>query len=131
MTSKTKISRRDFLKLNGIISSMAAVSLACPAIAVAKTLPIHESAQFDDLTYVTPSIRFGTPTDIAATWSGSAWSVDNQGVIRMYDRKQGVWLADADAADLDADFPPRNQLVLARWGRPSGMNQMLMVLANS
>jgi hypothetical protein len=132
MFQNTRISRRNFLKLNAMLSSAVAVSIALPAVAVAKSIPTAASAAPEALDLAHPTaIRFGTPTDVAATWHGVAWSVDASGVIRKYDPAQRVWVSDADEADLEGDFPLNSELVLARWGRPSGPNQMLMVLAQA
>ncbi len=130
MFQNTRISRRNFLKLNAVLSSALAVSVALPAATMAKMVPvpIPDPAPADDANIdftQQPAIRFGTPTDVAATWPNDVWSVDANGVIRKFDRAQHIWLPDAD----EIDFPIGSQLVLARWGRPSGPNQMLMVLA--
>lgn len=138
MFQNTRLSRRNFLKLNAVLSSAAAVSVVLPAVAAAKSIPVTapvatdhtDSLEHIELMHPT-TVRYGTPTDVAATWPGEAWSVDAAGVIRKYDHQQRLWVQDADEADLDGDFPVGSQLVLARWGRPAGPNQMLMVLADA
>lgn len=124
-----RISRRSFLKINAVLASAAAISIALPAAALAKSLPAtgqSPTAEPIELDIALPvAVRFGTPTDVAATWAGQAWSVDVEGVIRKFDRSRGYWVTDGD----ESDFPLNSQMVLARWGRPAGPNQMLMVLA--
>jgi anaerobic selenocysteine-containing dehydrogenase len=125
-----RISRRNFLKLNAIIGSALAVTVALPAAAVVAASAASSTAPgVEDILTHTPTVRFGTPTDVAVTWAGDAWSVDAEGIMRRFDRAHHTWLRDGDGTDDEADFPVGSQLVLARWGRPSGPNQMLMVLA--
>ena len=133
MITHTRISRRDFFKLNGLIGGAAAAALLptmAPTIAQAARKPTSPSATaqtappIQDLDWRTLPVRYGTPTDLARTLQGQIWSVDRDGVIHQFDEQLGVWRADAS----EADFPSGSQLVLARWGRPSGPNQMLMVL---
>jgi hypothetical protein len=125
-----RLSRRNFLKLNAIVGSALAVAVAVPdaaAVAAGSASSSSAEAGVNDLLSQAPALRFGTPTDVAATWPGVAWSVDAEGTIRRFDRARRAWLP--DGADDEGDFPPGSQLVLARWGRPAGPNQMLMVLA--
>lgn len=128
MFDQHRFSRRNFLKLNAIVGSALAVTVALPAAAaVAAGTASAPEATVEDLMSHAPGLRFGTPTDVAAAWPGQAWSVDAAGAIRRFDRVRRTWLP--DAASDEADFPAGSQLVLARWGRPAGPNQMLMVLA--
>lgn len=132
MFEQTRITRRNFLKLNAALSGALALTAALPALAATNlNTPITSAtAAKDGIDLPQPSvIRFGTPTDVAATWSGAAWSVDAEGVIHRFDRTSQIWLP--DEADEEADFPAGSRFVLTRWGRPSGPNQMLMVLADA
>jgi hypothetical protein len=122
-----RLSRRNFLKLNAIVGSTLAVAVALPAAAVPAASAANQTAlQIDDLLAHKPAICFGTPTDVAATWPGQAWSVDAEGAIRIFDRAHHVW--QPETSDDMTDFPTGSQLALARWGRPAGPNQMLLVL---
>ena len=120
---KTTISRRGFLKLSASTTGALALPWALPSLLTATPALAHDTST--DLPQTTV-IRFGTPTDVAATWAGTTWAVDAEGTICRYDRAERVWVP--DDADEGAEFPAGSHYVLARWGRPSGGSQMLMVL---
>jgi len=151
MNGTTRISRRTFLKLSAALGGALAVSGALPALAAAEpslraarasalpsvaasgtigTLPSTTAGDAGSSAHDLPhptAIRFGTPTDVAATWFGEAWSVDANGAIHRFDHTTQAWLP--DEADAEANFPLNSRFVVARWGRPTGASQMLMVLS--
>jgi hypothetical protein len=123
-----RLTRRTFFKLNTLIGGALAVSVLLPGAAVAQALPQDEPpapsiASVEEIE-LTPVSLYGTPTDLAASWRGKAWALDAKGVVRTYDRARKTWRTDESAED----FPAGSTLAIARWGRPTGPNRMLMVL---
>lgn len=77
-------------------------------------------------------LMYGTPTDLARTRAAEAetvWTLDSEGVVRSYVRGGDYWTI---AAHQDwATVLTFGTVRLARWGRPSGPNHLVLVFGTA
>ncbi len=124
------VSRRTFLSLAAAAGGGLAVAVAIggPAAAAAAAVPTGSavrSAPVPDLAVAALPVVFGTPTDVARIRAGWWWSRDTDGTVVAFDRGSGRWRAtqQQDWAAVVA----AGSAILARWGRPSGRRELMLV----
>lgn len=124
------VSRRTFLSLTAAAGGGLAVAVAIggPASATAAPVPTGSavrSAPVPELAVAALPVVFGTPTDVARIRAGWWWSRDTDGTVVAFDRGSGRWRAtqQQDWAAVVA----AGSAILARWGRPSGRRELMLV----
>ena len=123
------LTRRQALRAAAITAGVAVMAPTVVATADAGTVAGSTAApiRLRDL-----PLMYGTPTDLARTAaaeSETVWTFDSEGVVLSYDRDGDFWSVDAhqDWATVLTFGTVR----LARWGRPSGANQMVLVFGSA
>lgn len=125
------LTRRQVLRAASLAGTAGAVAALVPALApdlapaagartAAPDAAAPEPRPLSDL-----PVAFGTPTDLAANARDGVWALDHDGVVLRFQRDLEFWTpVQVDWAEVLTYGSP----VLARWGRPSGANWMVLLI---
>lgn len=123
--SRRQVLRAAALTAGAAVAATSATVIAGPAVAAAGSA----AAPGDEAQLLTTlPVRYGTPTDIARTTDSFVWTLDRDGVVQRFDRDVDAWVRAGTQ-----DWPTVlafGEVQLARWGRPGGPNEVVLVLGS-
>ena len=115
------LSRRQALKAGALTG---AALLVAPADAAMAQAAAPATAKVTRL-----PVLYGTPTDLARLSSLQAFAQDSDGTVVSYDKTARAWTPTKEKAR--KKVRSYGTVYLARWGRPSGGNQLIMVFGQA
>lgn len=122
---RAQLSRRGFLRVGAATTGVLVAAVVMPALLtqLAEPKPAQQARAGVDVS--NPRVLFGTPTDLAIAFRGPVWAMGHDNVMRRFERARRLWAIDHICA-----FPDGATAHHARWARPAGYHQMLLVMAD-
>lgn len=121
------LTRRQVLRAAALAGTAGAVAAPVPALApdLAPAAGARTGAAPEPRPLIDLPVHFGTPTDLAANARDEVWALDHDGVVLRFQRDLEFWTpVHVDWTEVLTYGSP----VLARWGRPSGANWMVLLI---
>ena len=115
------LSRRQALKAGALTGAALLVAPTGAGVAAA-VAPVAATA-------AALPVLYGTPTDLARLSPLQAFAQDSDGTVVGYDKAARAWIPIKEKAW--AKVRSYGTVHLARWGRPSGGNQLVMVFGQA
>lgn len=84
----------------------------------------------DDSLVIPPDLPrlFGSPTDLAVNHPDIAWALETDGTVHRFDRDKRIWTPSGDRWE---DVLATGTAFLAQWGRPSGLQRLVLVFGST